>query len=248
MVEKKPPRKKTLPGVETAVLAKSARRCTLCFYLKGDLTEKVGQISHLDDNPSNGAQDNLSWMCLEHHSVYDSKTKQHKNYTVHEVKSARDKLYELVAQGKHLTPAAAQPYLQAEADKKILRDFLQAVPSNGSIHFVRHTDFRASFRWERLKDIEAFTERRKGPEHEFLDPELEEARHRFMAECDLLLRALAHRTFPTGSDNIQAIPREWRYENAELFERAAAEIHAAADAVCGAYDRLVRSARKKLAV
>jgi hypothetical protein len=46
-------------------------------------------------------------MCLEHHSLFDSKTKQHKNYTVHEVKAARDKLYELVAAGKHMVSAAA---------------------------------------------------------------------------------------------------------------------------------------------
>src|SRR5262245_55711879 len=116
---KKPPRKKTLPDVETAVLANSARRCTLCFHLSGDLTEKLGQIAHLDDDPSNRKEDNLAWMCLDHHSLYDSKTKQHKNYTIHEVKAARTKLYELVAAGKHLSPATAQPYLQAEADKKV---------------------------------------------------------------------------------------------------------------------------------
>ena len=63
-------------------------------------------------------------MCLEHHSLYDSKTKQHKNYTMHEVKSARTKLYDLVAEGKHLTPTTAQPYLSADVDKNILGGFI----------------------------------------------------------------------------------------------------------------------------
>ena len=124
----KEPRKKIRPEVETAVLAKSARRCTLCFHLQDDLNEQLGQIAHLDRDRTNGAEDNLAWMCLEHHSLYDSKTKQHKNYTLREVKSARGKLYDLVAEGKHLTPAVVQPYPQAEADKKILRSFLETVP------------------------------------------------------------------------------------------------------------------------
>jgi hypothetical protein len=39
-------------------------------------------------------------MCLDHHSLYDSKTKQHKNYTIHEVKDARSRLYDLAGCGK----------------------------------------------------------------------------------------------------------------------------------------------------
>jgi hypothetical protein len=147
---KKPPRKKTLPDVETAVLANSARRCTLCFHLKGDLTEKLGQIAHLDGDRSNREEDNLAWMCPDRHCLYDSKTKQHKNYTIHEVRAARGKLYELVAAGKHLTQAAAQPYLQAEADKKVLHDLLETVPSNGTIRFLREKDFGSSFEEKRL--------------------------------------------------------------------------------------------------
>jgi hypothetical protein len=71
----------------------SRRRCALCFKLKGDLTEKRGQIAHLDRNPANYAEGNLAWLCLEHHSEYDSSTSQHKNYTIAEVKQARDDLY-----------------------------------------------------------------------------------------------------------------------------------------------------------
>jgi hypothetical protein len=165
----KPPRKPTPPGVETAVLANSARRCALCFHLDGDLTEKLGQIAHLDGNRNNSAEDNLAFMCLKHHSLFDSITSQHKNYTIHEVKAARTKLYELVATGNHLSPATAQPYLQAEVDKKILRDLLEIMPSNGSIRFVRESSLGDSFRWEQLKDIEVFFYDRDGPEHEFLD-------------------------------------------------------------------------------
>lgn len=247
MVKKKPPRKRTFPAVETAVLAKSARRCTLCFHLKGDLTEKHGQISHLDQDRTNRAEDNLAWMCLDHHSLYDSRTKQHKNYTLHEVKAARSKLYDLVAEGKHLTPAAARPYLQAEADKNILRDFLEVVPSNGTISFLRTRSFAYSLDWKRLGDIERFLQDRDGPDHEFLDAELETARKKFRQSCQALLVSLATYTFPTNHEDRQSVPQEWEIDAPERFIRAVKDLDTAADAVWSTYDDFVRLARRKLA-
>lgn len=99
-------RKHTPVDTETDVLIKSARRCTLCFYLSHDLREKIGQIAHLDKDPSNYDEDNLAFMCLEHHTLFDSKTSQHKNYTVKEVKAARVRLHEAIAQGHHAGPTA----------------------------------------------------------------------------------------------------------------------------------------------
>ena len=93
---RKPKRKKTPPEVETRVLTRSSRRCALCFQLDGDRQEKEGQIAHLDKQRTNNVEDNLVWLCLRHHSRYDSKTSQHKNYTIHEVKEARKALYDWV--------------------------------------------------------------------------------------------------------------------------------------------------------
>jgi geranylgeranyl diphosphate synthase type II len=98
----KRPRRKLPPENETFVLMKSARRCALCFQLDGDVREQVGQIAHLDGNRSNGAIDNLAWLCLRHHSEYDSTTSQHKNYTIPELKTSRNRLYRIIASGKHL--------------------------------------------------------------------------------------------------------------------------------------------------
>lgn len=94
-------RKRTPEKTATAVLAKCARRCALCFHLDGDLTEKRGQVAHLDKDPSNDAEDNLAFLCLDHHTLFDSRTSQHKNYTAQEVKAARDTLYEAIDQGRH---------------------------------------------------------------------------------------------------------------------------------------------------
>ena len=97
------PRRRRIPAAtETSVLLNSARRCTLCHHLTGDLREKHGQIAHLDGDAANNAEDNLAFMCLEHHSLYDSKTSQHKNYSIAEIKRVRARLYRAVRNGKHL--------------------------------------------------------------------------------------------------------------------------------------------------
>ena len=245
----KEPRKKIRKEVETAVLANSARRCTLCFDLKGDRTEKLGQIAHLDQDPTNRAEDNLAWMCLDHHSLYDSQTRQHKNYTIDEVKTARAKLYDLVAEGKHLTPSVGQPYPQAEADKKILRSLLATVPSNGTIKFLRTKSFAGwSFEINRLDDIETFLYDRNGPDCEFIDPELEAARQKFCESCETFLLAVATHTVTTTHPDWRAVPDDWNDTNPERFDNAVRNLHTSAETVCSTYDNLVRLARKKLAV
>ena len=86
------PRKKIDLTTETKVLTESKRKCALCVGLLGDYSEKKGQIAHLDKSNSNNKLDNLCFLCLEHHSKYDSTTSQHKNYTINEVKEYRDNL------------------------------------------------------------------------------------------------------------------------------------------------------------
>ncbi|MBY0354538.1 MAG: hypothetical protein K2Q12_02270 [Rickettsiales bacterium] len=94
-------RKKTPTPTETAVLTKGARRCPVCYHLYGDLEVKLGQIAHLDQNPANTKEDNLAFLCMPHHSEYDSKTSQHKNYTHAEIIELRSRLYVVIAAGQH---------------------------------------------------------------------------------------------------------------------------------------------------
>lgn len=102
------------PAVEARVLTSCARRCCLCFHLKRDFSEKEGQIAHLDHDKTNGAEDNLAFLCLPHHSLYDSRTSQHKNYTMLEAKTARKKLAEHVE-----SFGADKDAMEEKADKPI---------------------------------------------------------------------------------------------------------------------------------
>lgn len=217
----------------------------LCFHLNGDLTEKHGQIAHLDGNRSNRAEDNLGFICLPHHSVFDSTTLQHKNYTVNELKRLRTKLYNAIAQGKHIA-AAATAAAGREADRKTLSALIELMGTNGCMDWLRGANFAGwSFDWKRLDGIEEFASR-KSPEYEFIDPDVEKLRKILYDASRRLMTLLATETFPVGNGDRQGIPEDWEVEQPERFKKAVEAIHAAADKVCSSYDKLVRTARKKL--
>ncbi len=197
MVHKNASRKKVAAKNETAVLVKSARRCLLCFHLNGDLTEKHGQIAHLDGNPSNGAENNLGFICLPHHSVFDSTTRQHKNYTIPELKRLRRKLYRAIAEGKHIA-ATATVAAGREADGKTLAALIELMATNGCTDWLRGANFAGwSFDWKRVDAIEEFASR-KSPEYEFIDPDVEKLRKGFHDASRRLMTLLANETFPRG--------------------------------------------------
>ena len=86
------------------MLDKCARRCCVCFRINFDFSVKLGQIAHLDRDPSNNRESNLAYLCFDHHSQYDSITRQHKNYSITEVKSARRELCDEVERKRRLNP------------------------------------------------------------------------------------------------------------------------------------------------
>jgi hypothetical protein len=88
------------------------------------LNEKLGQIAHLDKDPSNAAEDNLAFMCLVHHALYDSRTSQHKNYTIQEAKAARNKLYEAVRQNQHSVGLDLRAVAPLSDSQRKVRDIL----------------------------------------------------------------------------------------------------------------------------
>jgi hypothetical protein len=87
-------RKKIPADIETSILVKCRRRCCICYGLNRDNRVKQGQIAHLDHNRENNSEDNLSFLCLDHHDQYDSKTSQSKKITRFEVKRFRDELHQ----------------------------------------------------------------------------------------------------------------------------------------------------------
>src|ERR1700730_17861827 len=105
------------------VLDRSLRRCALCIHFDNDWGQKEGQLAHLDRDPSNCTEDNLAYLCLPHHDDYDTRRRQTKNLTIHEAKTARDRLYAAIERGQ-LTGAPAAANMQS-TDKATLDDILR---------------------------------------------------------------------------------------------------------------------------
>jgi len=82
--------RKSIPeDTQKAILLKSRRRCCLCFWLDGRDEVLKGQFAHLDGDPENNAEDNLSFLCLEHHDEYDGRTRIAKGLRESEVRHWR---------------------------------------------------------------------------------------------------------------------------------------------------------------
>ncbi|MFH1011690.1 MAG: hypothetical protein V1784_10715, partial [bacterium] len=77
-----------------------------------DYSVKPGQISHLNDDPSDSGINNLVWLCLLHHDQFDSSTSQSKNLTKAEVRHYRDQLYKQVSSEKQIAQQGVQYALE----------------------------------------------------------------------------------------------------------------------------------------
>lgn len=238
-------RKKPPNNIEAMVLGLSARRCPICFFYEGIRTEQKGQIAHLDQDPSNSALDNLCFLCLRHHSEYDSKTSQHKNYTQAEVKDLRKRLYEAVERDEHL---GGDQLSSVPADRATFEDFKKVVPSNGTIRFMREYDFGGIIDWKALQDIDRFYYDRNGPDHTFLDERLESARLAFRECCKNFLSYASTNTSPLNTPGFVKVPDELEQKNPEKYWEIVKHLNSVADDLVESYDALVTAARTKLQI
>jgi hypothetical protein len=84
------------PSVREEVLRKCRRRCCVCFGIRRSLEVKEGQLAHLDRDRTNPNPDNLAFLCLDCHALYDKKSNRVQGYLPGEVRCYRDRLYTLL--------------------------------------------------------------------------------------------------------------------------------------------------------
>jgi hypothetical protein len=70
--------------------------------LLADLSVKDGQLAHIDRDPANAAEDNLIFLCLLHHNLYDTKPSQSKGWLPAELAEIKRRFFLAVAEGHHL--------------------------------------------------------------------------------------------------------------------------------------------------
>jgi len=147
-----------------------------------------------------------------------------------------------------LAPIVQQRAGTIEADKATFADLRKCLPSTGNMKFIRESTFGFSFRDSDIAELEKFGDDRGGPEHEFLDEELESQRREFQKKLLAFLRHIGHHTYRINHniDRLE-VPGEWEINDPSRFHNAIEELGKAADEVCEAYDAMIRLGRRKLA-
>lgn len=244
-----PARKSIPPEIQAGVLDQSRRRCALCFYLTDDLTEKHGQIAHLDGNPANFAEDNLAFLCLPHHSVFDSTTSQHKNYTIAEVKAARERLYQAIAAGRHVNYRAVVVTAGHETDRQMLEALVRLMADSHTDRFLRDFDFGGqTFHLREFNALDEYVQNAEGAAHEFIDRALEALRQDFISAYGIFRGLLPRYTAPVPwTPTYRGVPQDWRTTAPRRFNTTVKRLRTAANQACVTYDELVRTARERLA-
>lgn len=89
-------------------------------------------------------------------------------------------------------------------DKSLYEKFLQKLPSNGSIEFIKHHDFHNSFALNNLQELINFSNEWINAEHEFMNQELEIIRKELLEKIQHFVYDSSMKTYPLG-DGIQTI-------------------------------------------
>ena len=65
----------------------------MCFGLKDVDVENRGQLAHLDGNPKNNKIQNLAFLCVPCHGLYDADSDQFLAYTADEIRYYQELLH-----------------------------------------------------------------------------------------------------------------------------------------------------------
>jgi predicted nucleotide-binding protein len=161
-------------------------------------------------------------------------------------------------QEKSIIPQNAESQTQAEAapaeslkikeaDRQLYAELREALPSNGSIRFIRDLIMGGSaFDMKKLDDLYNFMRDWNDVEHEFLDKELEERRNRLYTLIEEYLELIGLYTFPTENGAMQSLPSGLAYSDNERYVREVNQLHNKAAEVFKAHQDLIRTTRYKL--
>lgn len=135
----------------------------------------------------------------------------------------------------------------ASQDKSLYERFLLALPSNGSMDFLKHHDFHNSFPLNDLRQIINFPQEWDNAECEFMNNDLEEIRKELLEKIKHFVYDSSMKTFPAG-DGIQTImtyaDEEW--DLTENTQKNIALLNQYGDDIYELHQKLIRKGRNVL--
>jgi len=141
-----------------------------------------------------------------------------------------------------------QESVEKELDRKVLKELKRVLYESSAIQILKNEDFGGPFSIELMKSLEEFKNRGDSdPELEFLDPELESLKIDLHNNITKLFIVLLENTWPLEKNSsFVSVPREWRINDPNHFEKIIDIIHTQANYIAKIYDDLIRLSRKKL--
>jgi hypothetical protein len=199
--------RKLIPkDIETHVLLASARRCALCYGFNGSLERKRGQLAHIDRNPSNPAEDNVVYLCMEHHDEYDSRTSQAKGITEAELREYKAKLVAAISIEEHTKWDKSRDTSKDELtairghDERLFREADALMSERHLRQFLGQLGDDHSYMLSGVYAIDGFRAFFVETGHQFINEKISRSLSNLLSQVDRLLGFLAIRffVFPTG--------------------------------------------------
>lgn len=124
-------------------------------------------------------------------------------------------------------------------DRALFHRFLDALPTEGAISFIRDHDMGGSFKLDRLVQLRSFVSEWGDAERQFADRHIERNRKKLRALCGEYLDLLAANSW-TGEHGIATVPSEWRYEQPARHREVTRKLHWLADRAFSVHQSLIR--------
>jgi len=180
-------------SIETLVLMQSARRCALCFGFEGNLKRQKGQIAHIDHDASNAKEENLVYLCLEHHDEYDSKTSQVKGITEVELSAYKERLVGAISRDEHINAGSNTPPSQSKAeairghDLRLFTKGDELLPEKRLMLFLDNLQTDDSYFISNARQIDTFRSFFSETGNQFIDQETAKLLAGLLTSLDALL-------------------------------------------------------------
>ena len=133
-------------------------------------------------------------------------------------------------------------------DKETLKSFLEILPPNGSISYIRETNFGNYFDVDELSDIFNLINRKSDPELTFIDTGLERKRLELIDRIIEFNNELGMKSFPAkqiGVGRLNCIQRPEEIGE-EKFKIQMDYFNNLSNDICKSYDGMVIEAKHKL--
>jgi hypothetical protein len=133
------------------------------------------------------------------------------------------------------------------ADQQTLKALTKLLSNHGGIMQLRNQPFQSRFLWNADEILLSFQQLDTGPDHGFLDKQLEGLRQQLHEAIALLLDRVHRYSDLSGGTSDQQFRVFWRMgdENIATYDARRNEVFEAAKSVCDIYDDLVLTARRR---